>query len=928
MYQTKLYRYGCEASKELLQLVGKTKVYFVSLGLRKDFEQEPISQRIKEGETMELKCVPPQGTPTPVVEWYKITQTTAPEKEAIDENIEKGVFDEGVHAELMTGGNRRYLMRNNQTFVITPTTIEDSGNFTCVASNVIGHRKSQTVEITIYRNGDWADWSVWSKCELFVRDSICGRGTQSRSRTCTNPQPKNGGNDCEGDRHEEQNCDVKCPDERGWTPWSPWSLCELTPPSITDKVRAGEKTAAESSTSKCNQQRKRDCTLDFLAPDTGQVGVDSKCVGDAYQLRPCDEADCEVVVVAPGGQKDGSGDRTGGTLDDHLFVYMALCILVFSVIAIIIIVLLCLQRQKRKSIRGVTLHNSSLESHHKLSANGNRTSSESYCCCASMFCFGCFCHNSTTKEKYHLQNVNFVNGVPPSCTMNTMHEVSTLGGMNKGPFLQTQSGCASCYNIDIFPVQNIIPSNSHHSLPAAHVNNCLPPNATGAATFHPASNFYLNPPPVPHQLPGPPSASGATCIMTSCCNPGSMNPVPTTIMSPSILNNAARNASFGSLSIANLTFANQTQPNSNSGNVRNASSMKAIEFNSDPRLMGEFAAKSPEYEDPYFESQNEYFDYDHLSKERDFSDDQDSFFKPQFSDQEKLQRDKQLQRRSFCNAPLSDNSSSKNFLTRNNSAKQLPTPQGEDSGFGSFSLTSRNDSSRTFDYNTARGVVGAAGGRISIPDFGASLVVPPNAIESGKKPEISLTVNTTEHYINLISNLSEESTRKILDLPKNATLISPIVTVAPSDVTFLKPLILTLPHFVYTRTAREQSFSNDEFLLDVSDWSLCVIAIGQLSSKSLTVPGNLHKHENFYTSASSVHIVTNSLAPSYCVIGCPKLRSDDAIEVKPTAKRVRVAVFASNSPQCASEDDLIVRVYCFPDLLESWQVRRLNLATI
>ena len=93
-----------------------------------------------------------------------------------------------------------------------------------------------------------------------------------------------------------------------------------------------------------------------------------------------------------------------------------------------------------------------------------------------------------------------------------------------------------------------------------------------------------------------------------------MNPVPTTIMSPSILNNAARNASFGSLSIANLTFANQTQPNSNSGNVRNASSMKAIEFNSDPRLMGEFAAKSPEYEDPYFESQNEYFDYDHLSK--------------------------------------------------------------------------------------------------------------------------------------------------------------------------------------------------------------------------------------------------------------------------------------------------------------------------
>ncbi|XP_022792548.1 A disintegrin and metalloproteinase with thrombospondin motifs 6-like [Stylophora pistillata] len=42
-------------------------------------------------------------------------------------------------------------------------------------------------------HGRWSDWSVFSKCTR-----PCGGGVQHRSRTCTNPAPKNGGRNCIG----------------------------------------------------------------------------------------------------------------------------------------------------------------------------------------------------------------------------------------------------------------------------------------------------------------------------------------------------------------------------------------------------------------------------------------------------------------------------------------------------------------------------------------------------------------------------------------------------------------------------------------------------------------------------------------------------------------------------------------------------------
>ena len=48
----------------------------------------------------------------------------------------------------------------------------------------INHLKSFT-------DGNWTDWSEWSPCS-----ETCGSGNQTQTRTCDNPRPDFGGNNC------------------------------------------------------------------------------------------------------------------------------------------------------------------------------------------------------------------------------------------------------------------------------------------------------------------------------------------------------------------------------------------------------------------------------------------------------------------------------------------------------------------------------------------------------------------------------------------------------------------------------------------------------------------------------------------------------------------------------------------------------------
>lgn len=56
-------------------------------------------------------------------------------------------------------------------------------------------------------DGAWSDWEEWGTCSL-----TCGDGTKTRSRTCDNPAPSNGGADCAGDAVDTEACnDGACP---------------------------------------------------------------------------------------------------------------------------------------------------------------------------------------------------------------------------------------------------------------------------------------------------------------------------------------------------------------------------------------------------------------------------------------------------------------------------------------------------------------------------------------------------------------------------------------------------------------------------------------------------------------------------------------------------------------------------------------------
>ena len=66
---------------------------------------------------------------------------------------------------------------------------------------------TQTETLFILVNGQWSAWLSWGACSR-----TCGGGAQRRSRTCTNPPPRNGGAACSGGRFQTRQCNsIGCP---------------------------------------------------------------------------------------------------------------------------------------------------------------------------------------------------------------------------------------------------------------------------------------------------------------------------------------------------------------------------------------------------------------------------------------------------------------------------------------------------------------------------------------------------------------------------------------------------------------------------------------------------------------------------------------------------------------------------------------------
>ncbi|XP_062416430.1 netrin receptor UNC5D-like [Pungitius pungitius] len=261
--------------------------------LRKNFEQDPQGTEVPLDGMIVLHCRPPEGVPVAEVEWLK-------NEEPLDSDSES----RGAHS-----------------LVVSEARLFDSGNYTCVASNIVARRRSATATVVVYVNGGWSSWTDWSPCNV-----RCGRGVQKRSRTCTNPAPLNGGAFCEGMSVQKSTCSTLCPVDGAWAEWSGWSACG----------------------SDCERQRGREC----VAPEPKHGG--RLCDGVALAADNCTGGLCTQNRKLPHDAEPQGVESSSGGGDVALYSGLAA-----GVVAVVLLVVGVTLYRRSQSQYGVDVIDSS-----------------------------------------------------------------------------------------------------------------------------------------------------------------------------------------------------------------------------------------------------------------------------------------------------------------------------------------------------------------------------------------------------------------------------------------------------------------------------------------------------------------------------------------------------------------------------------------
>ncbi|XP_048242657.1 uncharacterized protein LOC124146845 isoform X1 [Haliotis rufescens] len=216
---------------------------------------------------------------------------------------------------VQAGDIRQLLIRNAQE--------ADEGSYTYTVKN-LPTNGYLTVSGGIV-NGGFSEWATWNPAAV-VCPVTCGREATkpiSRIRTCSNPPPSNGGQDCQGTRVESKavSCQLQnnCPIDGNWSGWSEWqetclSTCGLGVRGIRTRSRACNNPPSSNGGRLCygeNFQTERTICNVSPCPVDGGIGpwgqwVTSECsstCGRSITRRRTRSRQCNLPPPQNGGKQ-------------------------------------------------------------------------------------------------------------------------------------------------------------------------------------------------------------------------------------------------------------------------------------------------------------------------------------------------------------------------------------------------------------------------------------------------------------------------------------------------------------------------------------------------------------------------------------------------------------------------------------------------
>eukprot|EP00121_Abeoforma_whisleri_P013494 Awhi_evm1s12450 len=122
-------------------------------------------------------------------------------------------------------------------------------------------------------NGKWSSWASTGSCS-----KSCGAGSQSMTRSCTNPAPVGSGSTCSGPSTKSDPCNPQ--------------ICPIAPVNVNGKWSAWASTGSCSkSCGTGSQSMTRSCT------NPTPAGSGSKCSGPSTKSDPCNSQTCPIAPV-------------------------------------------------------------------------------------------------------------------------------------------------------------------------------------------------------------------------------------------------------------------------------------------------------------------------------------------------------------------------------------------------------------------------------------------------------------------------------------------------------------------------------------------------------------------------------------------------------------------------------------------------------